>query len=219
MEIKQYTWDIVDSNSWLIEEGNHGLLIDAVDNAELYREIQRLDDLTIILTHAHFDHIIGLNKIREEHHHTSVISTMKCSEYLGNVFRNMSATANAFLEFYDGEIKRKIEPFTCEHADNIFEEKCEIGWHGYKILLEALHVHSADSLMVIFDGKYLFSGDSLLSIPTITRFPTGSSKLFCEEDIPRLKEMYYIREVFPGHGQSGNIKEMIEINQNIMKRE
>ena len=73
--------------------------------------------------------------------------------------------------------------------------------------------------MVIFDGKYLFSGDSLLSIPTITRFPTGSSKLFCEEDIPRLKEMYYIREVFPGHGQSGNIKEMIEINQNIMKRE
>ena len=59
MEIRQFIWDVVDSNSWLITEGNNGLLIDAIDSKELYQEIMRLDYLTIILTHSHFDHIYG----------------------------------------------------------------------------------------------------------------------------------------------------------------
>ena len=65
VKIKQFTWDIVDSNSWLIIDGNSGVLIDAVENTELYKCIGELEKLLLIITHAHFDHIYGLNHIRK----------------------------------------------------------------------------------------------------------------------------------------------------------
>ena len=43
------------------------------------------------------------------------------------------------------------------------------------------------NLIAVVDNKFMFSGDTLLSIPTITRFRSGSTKLFWEEDIPKLK--------------------------------
>ena len=33
VEIKQFVWDIVNSNSWLMVDGNCGLLIDVVNSA------------------------------------------------------------------------------------------------------------------------------------------------------------------------------------------
>lgn len=101
MEIKQYVWDVVDSNSWLITEGTSGLLIDAVDSRQLYERLETLDDLTVILTHSHFDHIVGLNRIRELKPQAKVIATKKCSEYVGNIYRNMSSSATAFMKFYE----------------------------------------------------------------------------------------------------------------------
>ena len=63
VEIKQFVWDIVNSNSWLMVDGNCGLLIDVVNSACLFETIADLDELTIILTHSHFDHIVGLNQL------------------------------------------------------------------------------------------------------------------------------------------------------------
>ena len=65
MEIKQFIWNVVDSNSFLIVEGNNGLLIDVIDNFELTEALSTLENLTVILTHSHFDHTIGLNRIRK----------------------------------------------------------------------------------------------------------------------------------------------------------
>ena len=65
MDIKQFKCDVVDSNSWLMVKDKHALLIDAVLNNDLMKRLEYLDDLVVILTHAHFDHIIGLNYIRK----------------------------------------------------------------------------------------------------------------------------------------------------------
>ena len=215
MEIKQFAWDVVDSNSWLVVEDGHGLLVDAVDSQELYEEIAELKDLIIILTHCHFDHIVGLNKIRKLRPDTKVISTEKCSEYIGNVHRNMSATATMFVSFYDGDDKRniEIEPFTCEKANDTFDVKKEFVWNGHKIVLEAVYGHGDDGLLVILDNEYLFSGDTLLGIPTVTRFPKGSTKRFCEEDVPKLRDLSEsVIIVYPGHGGSGEITIMFSKN-------
>lgn len=214
MEIKQFAWDVVDSNSWLVVEDGHGLLVDAVDSQELYEEIAGLKDLIIVLTHCHFDHIVGLNRIRELRPDVKVISTEKCSEYLGNIHRNMSATATMFVSFYDGDDKRniEIEPFTCEKADETFEEKKEFELYRHKIVLEAVYGHGDDGLLVIMDNEYLFSGDTLLGIPTVTRFPRGSTKRFREEDIPLLKELAEtVNVVYPGHGSIGKIEDMLVV--------
>lgn len=214
MEIEQYIWGIIDSNSWLtVEEGN-GLLIDVVDSEELYETVQSLRSLTVILTHAHFDHIAGLNKLRELKPDTKVFCTQKCNEYLGSIYRNMSATATAFMKFYKGGNKGDIviDPFTCDAADVTFLHQMEFRWCGHDIRLEAFYGHSNDSLIAVMDGKYMFSGDTILPIPTATRFPCGSTKRFWQEDIPRLKTLN-IDMVYPGHGCSRRLEDMIAMNK------
>jgi len=214
LEIKQYIWDVVDSNSWLITEGDHGLLIDAVENDDLFRELVRLGDLHIVLTHSHFDHIIGLNRIREIKSDVTVTCTEKCSEYLGNIYRNMSATATVFMEFYNNGTNKgiTIPPFVCKKAEEIFADKALISWYGHDLELRAVHGHSNDGLIAILDDTILFSGDSVLHIPTVTRFPTGSEKRFRFEDMPMLEEMRQIEMVYPGHGSTGNLNIMLMAN-------
>ena len=67
--------------------------------------------------------------------------------------------------------------------------------------------------IAVLDEKYLFSGDTLLPIPTVTRFRGGSTKRFWEEDMPRLREMRNIETVFPGHGMRGKLGEMVGVNE------
>ena len=205
MEIKQFVWDVVDSNSWLIIEGNSGILIDAVASQEMYREILSLSSLTIILTHSHFDHIYGLNKIREIKPDVKVIATCLCSEYLGNIYKNMSASANAFMFFYTGSNDVKVEPVICSAADIIFDDEYLFEWENHQVQLLAFHGHSPDSLIAIVDNELIFSGDSILSIPTVTRFPGGSTKRFWEEDVPVLMKMSNKSMVYPGHGIEGRL--------------
>lgn len=215
MKIKQYVWSVVDSNSWLIVEDSKGLLIDAVDSIELYKELEHLDELTIVLTHSHFDHISGLNKIREQKANTVVISTCTCSEYLGNIYKNMSASAIAFLKFYKGEKEDDVEiqPIICEPSERTFKEQFAIEWFGHKVELCAVHGHSADGLIAIVDGENMFSGDTLLHIPTVTRFPTGNGQQFWYEDIPFLRSIKGVKNVYPGHGGCGELEKMISINK------
>ena len=59
MKFKKYTWDLVDSNSYLFTIGSKGLLIDAVFSTELIEDLSNLSELKIIITHSHFDHIIS----------------------------------------------------------------------------------------------------------------------------------------------------------------
>lgn len=211
MEIRQYTWDAVDSNSWLITEGLHGLLIDAVINPDLYSEVRSLETLTVILTHSHFDHICGLNDIREFKPDTAVIATALCSEHIGNPYRNMSSAADAYLAFYRNgtSADKHIEPFVCAPADQVIDDSYSFSWEKHPIDLKAFHGHTEDSLIIQIDHNILFSGDTILSIPTVTRFPGGNTKHFQQEDLPVLRRMKDQR-VYPGHGQPDLLSNMLK---------
>ncbi|MBO6266423.1 MAG: hypothetical protein J6M57_10515 [Acidaminococcaceae bacterium] len=59
----------------------------------------------------------------------------------------------------------------------------------------------------------MFSGDTLLPIPTVTRLPGGSTARFWEEDIPKLEKLAnQIDMVFPGHEMPGRLKDMLAMN-------
>ena len=213
MDIKQFKCDVVDSNSWLMVKDKHALLIDAVLNNDLMKRLEYLDDLVVILTHAHFDHIIGLNYIRKLVSNTKVISTALCSEYMGSVYKNMSSVATTYISMaYGINDNTLIKPFTCEKSDMIFDKEIVIDWYGNEIKLKSVQGHSKDGLIVIFNNELLFSGDTLLNHPTVTKFPTGNSKRFWDEDIPFLKSLSHIKLVYPGHGDSNEINTMLQFN-------
>ena len=211
--INQFVWDVLDSNCYVIKEGNSLLIIDPIDLQEFYEFIKNTKDATIILTHAHYDHICGLNRVRELVSKTTVICSKTCSINIQSPRKNLSNIANAVLAFHENrEQRNEVEPFGCAEAGSVYEGSKEIFWKDHLIELSEYHGHSPDSQCIILDGKYLFSGDTLLSIPTVTRLPGGSKKRFIEEDIPRL-EALKIERVFPGHGEIGKLQEMLLINR------
>lgn len=222
IKIQRFTWDIVDTNTYLILEDNKALIIDPVDSSELFEAITNTDHIDVILTHSHFDHISGLNKLRSLKSDVRVIATTECSENIGNIYRNMSSAAEAFLTFYyqnkgiEADISSmitRIDAFTCEPADAVFDDKLEFEWCNHSIELIRCFGHSNDSLIILIDGKYLFSGDTLMNISTTTRFIGGSTSRFWKEDYPILEKLSAkVEIVFPGHGDPGNIKEMLAVN-------
>lgn len=224
LQVRRYIWDVIDANSYLLTTDRHGLLIDAVDSPELIHAVSVLDDLTVILTHCHFDHICGLNLIRKTVPNTTVCSTTLCSENIGKKSKNLSSSANAFIAFYmakrqensevlsNNKSIKNIVPFICRPAEQTFEGETILNWQGHKVKLVQCGGHSKDSLIAILDDRYMFSGDTLLPIPTVTRFPSGSTAMFWEETFPKLMAMT-VELVFPGHGEPGKLKDMLAGNQ------
>lgn len=223
-QISRFTWDVIDANSYLLTEDGHGLLIDAIDSLELLEALSTLEDVSIILTHCHFDHICGLNQIRETVPNTTVYASRLCSENIGIKTKNLSSTANAFIAFYIAnkqkhqqetgcaEAARNITPFVCAPADRPFDGETTMNWQEHTLKLLQCGGHTKDSLIAVMDGRYMFSGDTLLSIPTVTRFPSGSTTTFWEETVPQLKSMS-VELVLPGHGEPGQLGDMLAINQ------
>ncbi len=111
--------------------------------------------------------------------------------------------ANAYISFHNktDSIKNIVEQFSCDKADETFEERSTYKWRDHLLTFQEMKGHSPDSLCCLLDGKYLFTGDTLLATPTITRFPGGSTKQFKNHDIPLLQKMLIpIETLFPGHG-------------------
>ena len=214
VEVKQFVWNLIDSNSWMIIEGKDGLLIDAIENEDLYRKTEELNSLTIVLTHAHFDHIVGLNRIKEIKPNATVIATKLCSEKLGSMQKNLSSIGDVCIMFNHqmGTVSHKVEPFVCAPADITFDNEYSFMWHGHQVELIAVHGHSVDGLLAVIDDKALFSGDTLLPIPTVTRFPSGNGKRFWVEDVPILQNMKSVEIVYPGHGEPGKLQDMLALN-------
>ena len=215
-KIMRFKWDIMDSNSWLIVENDKGLLFDPVDSDDLFSAISSLNELVIVLTHCHFDHISGLNRIRKMHINTCVIATSECSNRIRNPQTNLSKIANSLLAFSKNSDKDEaaVSPFSCDAVDCIFDKKLDIFWNDHTLNLSEYNGHSKGSLCCVIDDVALITGDTLMPSPTVTRLPGGDTKRFWVEDIPRLKSLAgIIQRVYPGHGEQGDLEKMIRINE------
>lgn len=205
LEVHLFVWDFIDSNAYVLDEKESALIIDPTDTEEFWEFIRRqgVRAADVILTHEHFDHISGLNKLREKVDCT-VYAHRKCSENIGIITRNLSGAAGALTQISD-KLQGKdivVEPFVCVPADIVFDENFLFFWKGHKVELTYTPGHSAGSICIILEDKILFSGDTLLAEPTITKLPGGDKKAFREKSLPWLKEkLEAVKWVLPGHGE------------------
>lgn len=214
--VHRFVWDHMDSNAYVIIEDGEMLVIDPNDTEE-FREFIGRSGITacrVFLTHEHFDHISGLNGLREAMACT-VYASSECSVNIGKISGNLSKLANVIVQFGKEPPKNDslIAPFTCAPADVVFDEKLELRWHRHQISFVHTPGHSRGSICFIMDGKVMFSGDTLLAIPAITRFPGGSTKDYMKVTIPWFEDLDGIKYVFPGHGPSGHFIEMMWLNE------
>lgn len=196
------------------QRSSHAILIDPSDAAAacqwLKAEALQLD--YILLTHEHYDHISALNEIREAFS-AEVIASAACSAGIQRPEINLSKFFNLVLDFkkdrgLEKEPQPKVHPYSAEKAERTFEESLELDWQGHKIQLWRAPGHSKGGTLIDFDGKYLFSGDTLsYEYELITSFPGGSKKEYRDVTKPLLLALDQTVRVYPGHGRSFLLEE------------
>lgn len=203
-EIYSFEWDYINSNMYIICGNGLALAVDPVDTEEVRRFLleKNPQKITVLLTHEHFDHISGVNWIRENFE-TEVCCSQACAKRICLASKNLSDKSDVIVMFNPGLQNNNlhIEPFECK-ADIVFEDRFLINWNGNNINIISTPGHSQGSVCIFFENKFVFTGDTLLEYPTITRLPGGDKSIFFKETLPFLKSRIDPNAtIFPGHGK------------------
>lgn len=186
MTLQRIENNFLSSNMYLLSDEDKTILIDCGD-------LEKVDDRpqidAVFITHPHFDHIYGLNKLLERQPSCKVFILKGGREYLASARKNLS--------------KYHETPYTFE-SENI----CEINDGDTIMISENLKVrvyatpgHNPICATYVI-GNYLFSGDAYIpEVKTVTILPQSNKAdaLKSEEIIKRLwtKGM----TICPGHGK------------------
>lgn len=226
-EVKKFVWGFLDSNMYLLEEDNHFLVIDPIDEDAALEKCSEASSVMVFLTHEHFDHISGLNRLRffccgknglksgvgdrrfnqiqnnaQNRISCKVIASETCSEGIQDARANLSAYADVLAALGGKQITNKWEPFVCEAADAVFSKNYLFFWMGHSVELFYTPGHSAGSSCLLLDDM-LFVGDTILKNNLMVQFPGSSKKLYKEVTVPILKKLLArAKSVFPGHGDT-----------------
>ena len=200
IHLTKCVWGFLETNMYVLQTGNHILVIDPVADKSMLEKYCAADSVTVLLTHEHFDHITGLNELRRITQ-CCVISSEACSERIQNIRTNMSAYADVLAELAEKPLNKTIEPFVCSKADIVFKDRYFFDWKGNKVKIIATPGHSAGSSCVLFDDM-LFVGDTILDNKLMIRFPGSNKRIYQEKTIPQLKKLLKVaNSVYPGHGK------------------
>lgn len=141
----------------------------------------------ILLTHAHFDHIYGLNHVIEKNPNAKVYTNAIGAEMLIDSRKNLS--------------KYHESPFTFDKSQNIVivndNDETEFA-DGIKAKAIFTPGHNPSCITWLI-GINLFTGDAYIpGIKTVTNLPGADKKqaLESEAKLKRLGERY---RIFPGH--------------------
>lgn len=217
MKLRVFTYDLIDSKMYIIIEKQKALIIDPCvsENAMKYLHDHKVNNVMIILTHEHWDHISGVNWLRENFSECIVWCSEMCDKNIKSSIKNGSKYLKAlFIDKPAEKVEEanKIKPFVC-FSDVTFVGEKKLSWEGYDINLRETPGHSPGSICIFIDDKYLFTGDSLIKdTPVITRLLGGSKSEYNEFTLPFLKSLNKNVYIYPGHGESGYLRDFKYIN-------
>jgi hydroxyacylglutathione hydrolase len=148
----------------------------------------------ILLTHEHFDHVWGVEALRNLFK-PEVVATGICSEKITQPKKNFSL-------FYDQK------GFACRPADILITSPGQVlQWHSREIKFLPAPGHSPGGLCFSIENN-LFTGDTLLHrIETVTKLP-GGNKESLDHTLNEIARLFDGPTwVFPGHGARFRLSE------------
>lgn len=206
-KVYRYIMPVIASNMYIVVVGYKALIVDPHESREALKLLQKngVQDVLIILTHEHYDHISGVNFFRK-HFSCTVYGNRICGEYVKDPMKNMAAFLMIMFVGHTDEERSQLEKLVDENyscfIDVDFQGNIDIEWEGIYIKLVETPGHSMGSICAILNDMYIFTGDSLLNgEKIITKFPGGSKKLYVDKTKPFLCGLNKNTKVFPGHGE------------------
>lgn len=185
-------------NVYILESKGRYIIIDtSAENMGI--DLSRID--YAIITHEHYDHISGVNMLYEKSN-AKIVCSKICSENMKNPNINFSSIFRECFEIQTlEEVPSEIKSinYTCT-ADITFTDDFYLDWQGHELYLFETPGHSAGSICIVVDNKYLFCGDSLFKdCVTATRLPGGSTKAWKYGSFPNINTLSKDLIVYPGH--------------------
>lgn len=175
------------------EQSLDACIIDPGGSFEKIREFvnsKKLKVKSVILTHAHADHIGALQEIIDQYKDIEVIAAKREKKILNSPAYNL--TINFGMKNTSFEATRYVED----------GDTYQIGGKTLKFIVTPGHTSGS---MCVFDGEIMFTGDTLFegSIGR-TDLPTGSYQEM-ENSLKKLSQMNEDIIILPGHGEQSSI--------------
>lgn len=172
-------------NIWVVDPGD-------TDNVFEWMKVHSKTYITgILLTHAHFDYIYGMNEI--------FFRFPDCTIYVANNYgkeslKDPKKNGSKYIE--EGPIELKEGVSLDEYEDDMFL------WCDFPLRVLYTPGHSDDSVSLIIDGM-LFTGDTLIKdVRTVTKLKGGSIEKL-NHRVKLLSELKGLGlMVMPGHGDA-----------------
>lgn len=215
--VYRFSMPVLDSSMYMIPEETSCLIVDPCICKEAEELLRKLGIQTcvILLTHEHFDHISGVNRLRELLP-CQVICSKACAGRVGDARKNGAAYFEAMFIQRNrrerNEIDRILDArYTCR-ADQTYSGQTELVWKDLTLTLTETPGHSPGSQAIEIGKRWYFTGDSLIpGQRVITRLPGGSRRDFTDITYPYLAAIAPGSILFPGHGPeavfSGQLEE------------
>ena len=192
MTIHQMVNSIFNSCSYVLTQDKRSWLVDCGDVDQILPLIDgKLQG--VLLTHAHFDHIYGLNNLESLFPGVPVYTVMAGLNGL------MSDKLN-FSRYYG-------EPFIFDSPDNVKlvnDGDCISLFDGVEIKAVATPGHSPGCVTWLTSNA-IFTGDSYIpGVKTVANLPHSDKDLALKNEA-LIRQMVENRSIYPGHAASNEI--------------
>ncbi|MEM7248484.1 MAG: MBL fold metallo-hydrolase, partial [Acidobacteriota bacterium] len=186
MTIATFTGGIASTNAFILKGPSGTVMVDAPEGAASWAEASGDVPDALLLTHAHFDHVLDASAIQER---------WKCPLY---GFAPPTPELTLEVLFPPGGSSIAVRPYSISEIQE--GDRVEVAGFDFTVL----HIpgHSTDSLLFHLDSeKYLFGGDVLMQGGVgRTDFPGGSEAALLGGIRDKLLPLDQATVVFPGHG-------------------
>ena len=195
MTIRQIVNTIFNSCSYVLTQDKQSWLVDCGDVDQILPLVDgKLQG--VLLTHAHFDHIYGLNSLHSLFPSVSVYTIMAGLNGL------MSDKLN-FSRYYG-------DPFIFDSPDSVrlvSDGECISLFEGVEIKAVATPGHSPGCVTWVTEDA-IFTGDSYIpGVKTVANLPHSDKALALKSEA-LIRDMIEQRSIYPGHAH------VIEYKQN-----
>ena len=191
LNVKSFSLGPLQTNCYLLtgEDLGRGVIVDpGMNPGPLLRAVETMEIEAILLTHAHFDHMGGVDEVRKLKGCPVYLHPLE-SEWLGN------AKLNGSLMWEEVSPPLTTEPAEYELAQG---QTLTLIGHSFKVYHTPGHSPGSVSFL---NGNDLFSGDVLFKQGVgRTDLPGGRERDLIDSLRLKLYKLDDTVKVYPGHG-------------------